>query len=125
MISHFTLGTNDLARAEAFYNDLLQLFNATQAFKTERAIFYSFGDNSARLSITKPFDGKPATVGNGSMVGLTATSKDHVDTVHARALALGGTSEGDPGLRGDGNFSIYGAYFRDPDGNKFGVFCMP
>lgn len=124
MISHVTLGTNNLEHAEAFYDQLLALMGGRQAFKTDRAIFYSFGENSARFSITRPYDGKPATHGNGTMVALTAASTDQVDAVHAKVLELGGTSEGEPGLRGDGSLSAYAAYFRDPEGNKFGIFAM-
>jgi len=125
MISHFNLGTNDLEKAEQFYNELLGLLNATQAMKSDRSIFYTFGENSAKLAINKPFDGEPATHGNGSMVALVATSPEQADAVHAKALALGGTCEGAPGDRGNDKFSVYGAYFRDLDGNKFGIFCMP
>lgn len=120
MISHFNIGTNDLERAEAFYNELLSLFNAQQLFKADRTIFYSLGDNSAKLCINKPFNGEAATVGNGSMVAFAASSKAQVDEVYAKAMALGGSSEGEPGDRMDG--VIYAAYFRDPDGNKFGIF---
>jgi len=123
MISHLNLGTNDLARAENFYNELLKLFGGSQLFKSERMLFYSLGENSAKLAINTPYDGKPATVGNGSMVALTASSQDQVNAVYAKAMELGGSCEGAPGERMNGSF--YGAYFRDPDGNKFGVFLMP
>lgn len=122
MISHLNLGTNDLARAETFYNELVKLFNGAQLFKSDRMAFYSLGEGSAKLAINTPFDGKPASAGNGSMVALGATDTNQVDAVHAKALELGGTCEGAPGYRMDGTF--YGAYFRDLDGNKFGIFCM-
>ena len=124
MLSHCTLGTNDLEKAESFYNGLLALFEAGQAVRTERAIFYRFDKNGTMLSISKPFDGKPASHGNGSMVALAASSENQVKAVHAKALELGGTSEGEPGIRGSGDLSGYAAYFRDPEGNKFGVFYM-
>ena len=76
---------------------------------------------SPALSVTVPFDGKPATVGNGVMVALVMDSTDKVDALHAKALELGGTDEGAPGPRGDG---FYAAYFRDLDGNKLNAFCM-
>jgi len=123
MISHLNLGTNDLDRAENFYSELLKLFGGNQLFKSERMLFYSLGDNSAKLAINTPFDGNPASVGNGSMVALSAADREQVDAVHAKALELGGSCEGAPGERMGGAF--YGAYFRDPDGNKFGVFLMP
>ena len=119
MIMHFNLGTNDLERAEAFYTELLSLFEARLTIRTRTAVFYDFGDSGARLAINTPFDGKPATSGNGSMVALSARNVDQVDAVYARAMELGATSEGEPGSRRNGR--IYAAYFRDPDGNKFGV----
>jgi len=123
MISHFNLGTNDLESAEAFYNELLKFYDAEQVYKSERTILYSLGDSSAKLAINTPFDGKPATPGNGSMVSLAATNREQVDALHTKALELGGSCEGAPGNRLDD--SLYAAYFRDKDGNKFGVFCRP
>lgn len=121
MISHFNLGTNDLARAEAFFNELFALLNGQQAYKSERTILYAFGEHSAKVAINTPFNGEPATAGNGSMVALGAAGKDQVNAIHAKALALGGSCEGQPG--GRLNDMLYAAYFRDLDGNKFGVFC--
>lgn len=123
MISHFNLGTNDLERAEAFYNELLNLFGGQQLMKTERMLFYSLGDGSAKLAVNKPFNGEPATAGNGTMVAIGATGRDQVDECHARAISLGASCEGEPGERMDG--MLYAAYFRDLDGNKFGIFYAP
>ena len=125
MISHFNLGTNDLAKAENFYNELIALLGGKQEFKNDRTMMYSMGEGSAKLAVNKPFNGEPATAGNGSMVALIATDDAQVDNVHAKALALGGSCEGAPGKREGTGFSIYAAYFRDLDGNKFGIFCMP
>jgi len=119
MIMHFNLGTNDLEKAELFYNPLLALFDAEQIRRTNTVILYSFGEFSSRLAINNTFDGEPATHGNGSMVAMLGQSQDHVDQVYAKALALGGTSEGEPRSRRKG--MIYAAYFRDLDGNKFGI----
>jgi predicted lactoylglutathione lyase len=71
------------------------------------------------IGVIIPFDGKPATVGNGVMAALAAKDRAQVDRVHALALSLGGKDEGKPGLRGD---TFYGAYFRDLDGNKLAVY---
>ena len=76
----------------------------------------------AGIAVTKPFDGKPASFGNGVMVALDARDPAQVDRIHAIALANGGSDEGAPGVRGGG---FYAAYFRDPDGNKLNAFCMP
>ena len=73
------------------------------------------------LSVTRPWDGNPATAGNGTMVALAVDSKERVDEVYAKAMELGGSDEGPPGTRMEG---FYAAYFRDLDGNKLNVFCM-
>ena len=76
---------------------------------------------SPAVSIAKPYDGKPATVGNGVMVALAMDSPEKVDAVYAKALELGGTDEGAPGPRSE---QFYAGYFRDLDGNKLNAFCM-
>jgi catechol 2,3-dioxygenase-like lactoylglutathione lyase family enzyme len=70
-----------------------------------------------------PFDGRPADAGNGQMIALLASTRAMVDRCHALALEHGGTSEGAPGLRPQYHANYYGAYFRDPDGNKLCVCC--
>jgi len=121
MIGYVTLGTNDMARAAAFYDALLSELGAKRAMASESFIAWSAGPGSPMVSIIKPFDKQPATVGNGVMVSLAASSKAQVDRLHARALALGGKDEGAPGPRGDG---FYAGYFRDLDGNKLNAFFM-
>lgn len=123
MISHLNIGTNNLARAEAFFDELLKLFNAKQAYKSERTVLYAFAEGTGKLAINTPFNGEPATAGNGTMVALNGANQAHVDAVHTKALELGGSCEGAPGTRLGG--ALYAAYFRDLDGNKFGVFCKP
>lgn len=123
MISHFNLGTNDLQKAEYFYDELLTLINGQQAYKSDRTVLYSFGEGSSKLAVNTPFDGQPATVGNGSMIALSAVDVAQVDSVYAKAMALGAHCEGEPGERLEGR--LYAAYFRDPDGNKIGIFCSP
>jgi predicted lactoylglutathione lyase len=120
MINYVMLGTNDLQRSADFYDRLLTALGASRAYATEKLVAWSFGKGSAMLTVTTPFDGKPATVGNGVMVALNVEDSKAVDTLHAKALELGAMNEGAPGLRGKG---FYAAYFRDPDGNKLNVFC--
>ena len=120
MIGYVTLGTNDFEKSKAFYDKALAGLGGKFAMKTQRGQLYGNGAGPL-LGITAPFDGKPATAGNGTMISLSAPSREVVDKVHADALAAGGVDEGAPGLR-NGNF--YGAYFRDPDGNKICVFKM-
>ena len=121
MIGYTTLGTNDLKRAGAFYDALLAEMGAKRAMEMETFIAWATEPNTPMVSVIKPFDGKPATVGNGVMVALAASSKEQVNAVYKKALALGGKDEGAPGPRGPG---FYAGYFRDLDGNKLNAFFM-
>ena len=121
MIGYATLGTNDIARAAGFYDALLAEFGAKRAMQNDRFIAWAAGSNSPMVSVIKPFDGKPATAGNGTMVALMASSKAQVDAVYKKALALGAKDEGAPGPRGAG---FYAGYFRDLDGNQLNCFFL-
>ena len=121
MIGYVTVGTNDLARAAKFYDALLAELGAKRAMEMETFIAWATAPNTPMISVIKPFDGKPATVGNGVMVALVVDSKAKVDALHKKALALGGKDEGAPGPRGD---TFYAGYFRDLDGNKLNAFFM-
>jgi catechol 2,3-dioxygenase-like lactoylglutathione lyase family enzyme len=115
---YLTLGTNDLARAARFYDAVLAPLGLIRRATEPTEVGYGLPDDRrTRLWITRPFDGRPATAGNGSMPALTAPSRKAVDAFHAAALAQGGIDEGAPGLRPFGP-SFYAAYVRDPDGNK-------
>ena len=121
MIGYTCVGTNQLERAVAFYDDLLGLLGAKPLFKSDRGVGWGVSPDQPMFSVLQPFDGQAATVGNGCMVALAARHPEQVQALHARALALGGSDEGAPGPRGTG---FYGAYFRDLDGNKLAAFCM-
>jgi catechol 2,3-dioxygenase-like lactoylglutathione lyase family enzyme len=121
MVGYVTLGSNDPERGQAFYDELLGLLGAKRLMEIESFVLWGTDFNQAGLALTKAYDGKPATVGNGVMVALRAPSKQAVDALHAKALELGGTDEGAPGPRGDG---FYAAYFRDLDGNKLNAFFL-
>ncbi len=121
MIGYVTLGTNDIERAAAFYDALLGSIGGKRFMDTERFIAWTVSPTAPGLSVAKPYDGKPATVGNGVMIALVVDSRAKVDALHAKALELGGKDEGAVGLRGD---NFYAGYFRDLDGNKLNVFCM-
>lgn len=121
MFSHTTLGTNDLDRAEDFYDAIMPVLGGEKFFRTDRAVFWSFGDQF-KLALSLPFDGNEASVGNGAMVAFSLESRQAVDHLHARALQLGGSDEGGPGFRNQGIY--YGAYFRDPDGNKIAIYVL-
>ena len=121
MIGYVTLGTNDLPRAVKFYDALLGEFGAKRVMEGDTFVAWGVKADAPSLGVIKPFNGKPATIGNGVMVGLPATDPQQVDALYKKALSLGATDEGPPGLRGG---SFYAAYFRDLDGNKLNFFCM-
>lgn len=115
---YLTLGTNDLARAARFYDAALAPLGLVRRATEDSEVGYGFAeDRRTRIWVTHPFDGKAATVGNGSMIALDAPSREAVDEFHRAGLAAGGTDEGAPGLRPYGP-TFYAAYLRDPDGNK-------
>jgi predicted lactoylglutathione lyase len=122
MIGYVTLGTNDLAKAAIFYDAIAKELGFGRFMEYETFIAWGEAGGAAGLGITKPFNGEPATIGNGVMVALEAKDKDQVNRLHALALNLGGTDEGAPGPRGGDGF--YAGYFRDLDGNKLNAFCM-
>jgi len=121
MIGYTTLGTNDLDRAAAYYDKLLAELGAKRTWNLPRFIAWGRKPDAPALAVCRPFDGNPATVGNGVMVALACKSREQVDRLHALALSLGGTDEGAPGDRGGG---FYAGYFRDLDGNKLNFFAM-
>ena len=125
MIGYVMLGTDDIGRAKAFYDPLVTLLGGSvqREWSTEDRIWYAPPEGfTPMLVLTGTYDGRPATVGNGTMTALLARSRAEVDAVHARALASGGVDEGGPGLRGPESDGFYGAYFRDLDGHKLLVF---
>lgn len=123
MIGYVTLGTNDLEKAVSFYDQLFATIGAGRFLETEQFVAWSTGMDQAGISVTKPFDGKPATVGNGNMVAIMLDSNDKVDAFYKKALELGATCEGKPGPRGEMS-GFYAGYFRDLDGNKLNAFHM-
>jgi catechol 2,3-dioxygenase-like lactoylglutathione lyase family enzyme len=120
MIGYVTIGTNDLVKAAAFYDALLGELGAKRMMETDQFIAWAVRPDAPGLGVSKPFDKKPATVGNGVMVALEAGSAAQVDALYRKALQLGGRDEGAPGPRGDSGF--YAGYFRDLDGNKLNFF---
>ena len=115
---YLTLGTNDLPRAARFYDAALAPLGMIRRASEATEVGYGLPeDRRTRLWVTLPFDGKPATVGNGTMPALVAPNQQAVRDFHAAALAHGGTDEGAPGLRPYGP-AFFAAFVRDPDGNK-------
>jgi catechol 2,3-dioxygenase-like lactoylglutathione lyase family enzyme len=121
MIGYVTVGSNDLPRAIGFYEKLLGSLGAKPLWENESGAAWGTSMTAPGIGVMKPFDGKPATRGNGTMIALVVDSTDKVDQVYKLALELGATDEGKPGPRGEG---FYAAYFRDLDGNKLNCFKM-
>ncbi|MEM6709173.1 MAG: VOC family protein [Pseudomonadota bacterium] len=122
MIGYVTLGTNDPARAQAFYDALLSSLDIGRIMAMENFVLWGKSMEDPCLASTPPYDGQTATSGNGTMVALRMESTDQVDALYARAIELGAADEGAAGARGDG---FYAGYFRDPDGNKLCAFAIP
>lgn len=122
MIGYVCLGTNDMEKAAAFYDELLQLVGAKRLMESDTFIAWGNNPKAAALSVNKPHDGNAATVGNGVMVAIGVRETDQVDALYAKALELGASDEGAPGFRTD---NFYAGYFRDLDGNKLNAFCFP
>ena len=124
MIGYVTLGTNDIDKARTYYDALFGSIGATRLMEFGPSFtMYGTAWGKPAVAITSPYNGEPAIAGNGNMVAIVMDSRDEVDAFHARALELGGSDEGAPGVRGEeGARAFYGAYFRDPEGNKFCAF---
>lgn len=126
MISHVYMGVNDFDRAFAFYGAVMQELGFVLKFREPEypwAGWMEPGVPRPLFLVGRPYDGNPAQAGNGQMTALLAPSRAVVDAAYAAALAHGGTSEGAPALRAHYHPDYYGAYFRDPEGNKLCVCC--
>ncbi len=123
MLGYISLGTNDMAKATAFYDQLAALVGAKRVWDDENFVAWSNAPTGG-ISVTKPFDGEPASVGNGVMAAIAAPDRAMVDKLYAKAMSLGAADEGAPGLRGGDDSTFYAAYFRDLDGNKLNAFYM-
>lgn len=116
MINYLMVGTNRFDESVAFYDALMSAMGATRAYATDKNVAWGWGIGTPMFIVTRPYDQRQATVGNGSMVAFDVESPELVDSLHAKVLALGASSEGDPGPRGE---HLYVGYWRDLDGNKF------
>ncbi len=121
MIGYTTVGTNDLARAGAFYDQLFAVFGAKRIMEFPTGIVWGTNMQSPGFGVMQPFNGQPASSGNGTMIALVFDSVEKVQAVYNKAMELGAKDEGAPGPRGDSGF--YAGYFRDLDGNKLNAFC--
>ena len=126
MISHIYIGVTSFDRAHAFYAPIMDALGLKQRFFDAArpwAAWQPASGGRPLFIIGRPFDGAAHDAGNGQMVALMANTRAIVDQSHALAMAHGGTDEGRPGLRPHYHDNYYGAYFRDPDGNKLCVVC--
>lgn len=121
MIGYVTIGTSDMARSTAFYDALLAEIGGKQLFGQDRIKFYGTRPGKAMLAVCTPYDGEPQSCGNGVMVSIDAGDRATVDRLYAKARELGAADEGEPGERLP---IFYGAYVRDPDGNKLCFYEM-
>ena len=124
MIGYVTIGSNDLDQARGFYDALMPVLGAGRIMEFgDNFTMYSTGMGKPGLAVCKPFDGNSAAAGNGNMTSIVCDSRAKVDALHGKAMALGASDEGAPGVRGEeGEQAFYGAYFRDLDGNKLCAF---
>ena len=120
MIGYVTIGTHDMEKSKAFWTELLSELGASLLMDMGRIAFIGTGMDAPMLSVCTPYNEDDCQPGNGNMVAINPGSKDMVDKLHAKALELGASNDGDPGQRIEDMF--YGAYFRDPDGNKAAFF---
>lgn len=124
MIGYVTLGSNDLDKSRAYYDALFGSIGAGRLMEFgDNFTMYGAAWGRPAVAVTKPYGGEAASPGNCNMTALVLDSRDKVDALYATAIARGGSDEGPPGLRGEeGDQAFYGAYFRDPEGNKFCAF---
>lgn len=121
MFNHIFVGTNDAARAKAFYVPVMATLGHETAIDLPHGT--AFPTPAGTLIVATPADGEAATCMNGFTLGFKAKSYAEVDAFHAAGLANGGTSEGEPGVREQSPGQQYGAYLRDPDGHKICAFA--
>jgi catechol 2,3-dioxygenase-like lactoylglutathione lyase family enzyme len=124
MIGFITIGTNNLASAEVFFDVLLAQLGGKKLNKSERFIHWNTGKEGhggAGLTVLQPLNGESAQPGNGITIALQARDIQQVKRAYNIAVKLGGQCEGQPGPHGNG---LYAAFFRDLDGNKFNVYCQ-
>jgi len=126
MIGYVTVGSNNLEKSRAFYDALMPVLGAGRIMEFgDNFTMYGTGMGKPGLAVCKPYNGNAATVGNGNMTSIACDSRAKVDELYAKAMELGGSDEGAPGVRGDdGPGAFYGAYFRDLDDNKLAAFCI-
>jgi catechol 2,3-dioxygenase-like lactoylglutathione lyase family enzyme len=121
ILSHVSVGVTDIPRARKFYDNVLATLRIRMMVEFEGA---GYGREFPEFWIGPPHDGQAMSPGNGTHICFSAASKEEVDAFHAKALELGGSDEGQPGLRPEYLPNYYAAFVRDPDGNKIEAVCL-
>ena len=122
MIGYVTIGVSDMERGKAFYASLLEDMGASVTVDMERIAFIGKSMAEPMIAVCIPYDEQPNHPGNGNMIAISAETKENVDKLYNKAIELGATCDGEPGQRIPDMF--YGAYVRDPDGNKLAFFVF-
>lgn len=128
MLSYITVGANDVPLSGRFYTAILIPLGYEKK-ETPNGVEFTSQDVPGRLNrpsavyLKKPYNGKEATVGNGSMAAFQAETHAMVRKLHAAGLEAGGSDEGAPGFRDEYSAHFYVGYLRDPIGNKIAIFC--
>ena len=127
MIAYVTVGADDIARAKRFYSAFLPAlgYGLDEIHGDLSYTLHKQPGQSAALPdfyVKSPFDGRPASAGNGTMIAFEARSQMQVRDLHSAALAAGGFDEGQPGFRVSYGPHFYVGYLRDPQGNKIALF---
>jgi len=126
MFSHIMIGVTDFARALSFYKPLFSALCIDFRFQEDERLWagwHSSPNTRPFFLIGRPYNEQPHHPGNGQMIAFLASTRAQVQQIHALAIQNGGTCEGQPGLRPEYHANYYGAYFRDPDGNKLCIAC--
>ena len=123
-IGYVTIGAHDVEKALPFFDAVFGAMGRERAFFEGGWAGYGPKGRSQDVYVCPPFDGQPARAGNGIMIAFKAADQEQVRAAHAAALAAGGTDEGGPGYRPPEGTEFYGAYFRDPVGNKYCVYAV-
>ena len=121
MIGYATIGTSDMEKACAFYDELLGVIGGSQLMGMDRIKFYGTSGDGAMLALCIPYDEQAQACGNGNMVAINAGNRETVDKLYSKARELGASDEGEPGERMP---VFYGGYVRDLDGNKLCFYEM-
>ena len=123
MIGYVMVGTNNLNDAITFYDKVLEVIglDRNETIENDYAAYGAKGTKDIEFYVTKPFNKKDATFGNGTQITFLTSSRSQVDKFHEVGLKAGGTSEGSGGERPEGS-GVYYSYLRDLDGNKICAF---